>query len=122
MTQDEDNCDEDLLVGGVKINFKMSNPVVVANELSIGNSRENFVTKFEFSNKSVLVLAATNKVSWSTGDLVSLFCLQLNVNFKSQKIKKTLFKFSNKSVLVVAATNTVSWSRGDSVSQLCCQI
>lgn len=54
---------DDILTGGIKINFNVKDPVLVANEVRVGERTEFFITKFKFSNKSIVVLNATNKAS-----------------------------------------------------------
>ena len=63
----QDDDDEQVLRGGVKINFKFKDPVQVRSELQImgqGKPPEVFLTDFRFSNKSVLLICVTNKVGF----------------------------------------------------------
>ncbi len=68
------NDDEEFtLKGGIKLNFRLSKPVVIQNVVEvIKGHKETFTTTFKFSTKVVLILAASNRQT--TRDIVQKLC------------------------------------------------
>ncbi|TRY76697.1 hypothetical protein TCAL_02677 [Tigriopus californicus] len=59
---------ENVLSGGVRINFRLLNPVLVKNSMVVGDNEDVIITQFKFSTKCILVLPATNQET--CGDLL----------------------------------------------------
>ncbi len=72
-----DDTEEDVLRGGVKINFKFLHPIRVYNELQIGDANDRFATDFKFSTKTVLVMSVTSRET--VADLLDRICDKFNI-------------------------------------------